>query len=143
MALEGPIIVIEDDPNDTDVISTAFAELGVKNRILTYNMAIDALRYLEVTKEQPLLILCDVRMPGMDGLSFLQTIYDTEYLRRKSIPFIFFTVLATPDIINKAYDLGVQGFYKKAGNYTALKDQLLSIVVYWKHCLHPNSELGD
>jgi CheY-like chemotaxis protein len=143
MALEGPIIVIEDDPNDTDVISTALTELGVKNNIVTFNLAKDALAYLWETKEKPLLILSDVRMPEMDGLTLLQSIYNAEYLKKKSIPFIFFTVLASTDIINRAYDLGVQGFYQKADNYTKLKDQLLSIVVYWKQCLHPNSELGE
>jgi CheY-like chemotaxis protein len=143
MALEGPIIVIEDDPNDTDVISTALTELGVKNSIVTFNLAKEALAYLWETKEKPLLILSDVRMPEMDGLTLLQSIYSAEYLKKKSIPFIFFTVLASSDIINRAYDLGVQGFYKKADNYTKLKDQLLSIVVYWKQCLHPNSELEE
>ena len=143
MALEGPIIVIEDDPNDTDVISTALTELGVKNSIVTFNLAKEALAYLWETKEKPLLILSDVRMPEMDGLTLLQSIYSAEYLKKKSIPFIFFTVLASSDIINRAYDLGVQGFYKKADNYTNLKDQLLSIVVYWKQCLHPNSELEE
>jgi CheY-like chemotaxis protein len=141
MALEGPIIVIEDDPNDTDVISTALVELGVKNSIVTFNLAREALAYLWTTKEKPLLILSDVRMPEMDGLTLLQSIYSAEYLKKKSIPFIFLTVLASTDIINRAYDLGVQGFYKKADNYTKLKDQLLSIVVYWKQCLHPNSEV--
>lgn len=140
MALIGPILVIEDDPNDTDVIEAGLKELGVQNTVIPFNSALDALEYLKVTTDKPLIILCDVRMPGMDGLAFLRTIYNSEYLRKKSIPFVFFTMLATPEIINKAYDLGVQGFYKKATSFTALKDQLLAIVIYWKHCLHPNSE---
>ncbi|MEO6914241.1 MAG: response regulator, partial [Chitinophagaceae bacterium] len=114
MALDGPILVIEDDPNDTDVISAALRELGVKNTVRPFNAASDALEYLLDTPDKPLIILCDVRMPGMDGLSFLKTIHQNEYLKKKTIPFIFFTVVATPDIINKAYDFGVQGFYKKA-----------------------------
>src|SRR5690349_11620286 len=140
MALNGPVLVIEDDPNDTEVIEAAIKDIGVRNEVRTFNSANDALDYLQNTEEQPLLILCDVRMPGMDGLAFLQTIYQDEYLRKKSIPFIFFTVIVTPDIVNRAYDLGVQGFYKKPTNYTALKDQLLAILVYWRNCLHPNSD---
>ena len=132
--------MIEDDPNDTEVIQAAIKDIGVRNQVRTFNSAGDALDYLRGTGEQPLLILCDVRMPGMDGLAFLQTIYNDEHLRKKSIPFIFFTIIVTPDIVNRAYDLGVQGFYKKASNYTALKDQLLSIFVYWQNCLHPNSD---
>lgn len=140
MAITGPILVIEDDPNDTDVISAGFKELGVKNEVKPFNSALDALEYLKATSDKPLIILCDVRMPGMDGLAFLQYIYNSEHLRKKSIPFVFFTAMASPDIINKAYELGVQGFYKKATSFTALKDQLLSILIYWRHCLHPNSD---
>lgn len=139
MALSGPILVIEDDPNDTDVISAGFKELGVKNAVIPFNNAHDALDYLKVTTDKPLIILCDIRMPGMDGLAFLRYINNNQFLKKKTIPFIFFSELATPEIINTAYELGVQGFYKKATSFIALKDQLLAILVYWKHCLHPNS----
>lgn len=139
MALNGPILIIDDDANDTEVVVAALKEIGAKNELKTFASAPEALEYLTVTTDKPLVILCDVRMPGMDGLGFLKTIARTEYLRKKVIPFIFFTEIASPEIVDEAYDIGVQGFYKKAGSYDTVKEQLYSILLYWSRCLHPNS----
>ncbi len=140
MALNGPILLIEDDSNDADVIMTAIKELGVKNELKRFDKAQDAIDYLMVTTDKPLVILSDIRMPELDGLAMFKHIENTEYLRKKSIPFIFLTEIATREIINEVYDIGVQGFFKKQSSYTALKDQLLSILVYWEKCLHPNKD---
>lgn len=140
MALHGPVLVIEDDTSDADAIAAAVRELGVKNEVKPFASGQQALDYLAVTTDKPLVILSDIRMPGMDGLSLLQTIQNTPFLRDKAIPFVFFTGIATPDIVNKAYKNGVQGFYKKANSYGELKDQIFAILAYWTRSLHPNME---
>ena len=140
MALTGPVLVIEDDTTDADVIATAIAELGATNEVLRFTVGWQALDYLMTTTDQPMLIMCDIRMPGMNGLALLREIHNTEYLRHKAIPFIFFTALVSPQIVNEAYDIGVQGFFRKADSYTKVKDQILSILLYWNRCLHPNSD---
>jgi CheY-like chemotaxis protein len=140
MALNGPILIVEDDYNDADVVATAIAELGISNELKKFDRAQKAIDYLMVTTDKPLAILCDIRMPELDGLAMLKHIFNTEYLRKKAIPFVFLTEIATKEIVNEAYDIGVQGFFKKQSSYSALKDQLLSIFVYWKKCLHPNSD---
>ena len=141
MVVQRPVLIIEDDLNDSDVMKTAISELGVKNDVKIFVNAKEALEYLMVTEDRPLLILSDVRMPGLDGLTFLKSICSNDYLRKKSIPFVFFTGVINPDIVNRAYEMGVQGFFKKATNYMALKDQLLAILIYWKQSIHPNSEI--
>jgi CheY-like chemotaxis protein len=135
-----PILIIDDDQNDADVIEQAIIELGVHNEIKKFDGAQVAINYLMTTNDTPLVILCDIRMPVLDGLSFLKHIHTTEYLRRKSIPFIFFTGIVTDDIIDEAFIYSVQGFFKKAASYTELKEQLLSVLMYWKRSLHPNSK---
>ena len=139
MALKGPVIIVEDDPNDAEVIVAAIKEIGIPNEARVMNKAEEAYDYLHTTKEQPFLILCDIRMPQTDGLALRDRIMKNEYLRKKSIPFIFFTGMVSQDIINTAYDLEVQGFYQKAFSYQGIKDQLLAIFIYWKHSLHPNT----
>lgn len=139
MALIGPILLIEDDDNDADVIATAIKELGVKNELKRFNLAQEAIDYLMITKDKPFVILCDIRMPILDGMAMLKHISKTEYLRKKAIPFLFFSEIASQHFINEAYDIGVQGFFKKESTYTAIKQQILSILIYWEKCLHPNS----
>ncbi|MEJ7766726.1 MAG: response regulator, partial [Chitinophagaceae bacterium] len=59
----------------------------------------------------------------------------------KSIPFLFFTGAVSPEIVNEAYCLEVQGFYRKGSNYAALKRQIHIICTYWEGCLHPNKTI--
>jgi CheY-like chemotaxis protein len=129
---------VEDDFNDAEVIVSAIKDLGLPNEIKHMRLATEAYDYLMRTDDKPFIILCDVRMPIMNGLEFRKKIVDTEYLRRKSIPFVFYTVLVSQEIVNEAYDLHVQGFYEKAKSYEGIKDQLHSILTYWKQCIHPN-----
>ena len=139
MAINGPIIVVDDDRNDVDVISEAVKNIGIQNSVLPFYTALEAYDYLLHTEEKPFLILCDVRMPELDGLLFRKKICSNELLRKKSIPFIFFTGIVSHDIVNEAYNMNVQGFYRKEVGYEAIKEQLLTICIYWKNCLHPNS----
>jgi len=143
MALQGPIVLVEDDHNDAEVITAAIHEIGIPNKIQVLHDAREAFDYLMQTDEQPFVILCDIRMPLMDGLSFRKNICENEFLRKKSIPFVFYTGLVSQEMVNEAYDMDVQGFYLKAKSYEGVKDQLQSILRYWSQCLHPNRDLGD
>ncbi len=138
MALKGAILITEDDPNDAEVVATAIKEIGIPNETRLIYKAEEVYDYLCTTREQPYLILCNIRMAGTDGLAFRRKIIGYDYLRRKSIPFVFFTEVVSQEIVNIAYDLDVQGFYQKAKSYGGLRDQLLTIFVYWKQSLHPD-----
>jgi CheY-like chemotaxis protein len=130
---------VEDDTNDAEIIKKAISEVGVLNPVLIFETAQEAFAFLVHTEERPFIILCDIRMPSIDGLSFRKNIMRHEALRKKSIPFIFFTAMVSQEIVNEAYDMEVQGFYKKATSFPAMKEQLLTICLYWKQCLHPNA----
>jgi len=77
----------------------------------------------------------------MNGLAFRQKIMENAFLRKKSIPFVFYTGLVSQEMVNEAYDMEVQGFYQKAKSYEGVKDQLYSILIYWRQCLHPNKDI--
>jgi len=139
MSKTGPIILVEDDPNDMDVIESAIKDNGVKNRIVCFDGAAKAMDYLLTTTDKPFIILCDIRMKGMNGLEFRDAINADDYLRKKAIPFVFLTAAVSQDIVDIAYDLTVQGFIPKPKVYGELKKQLGKIIDYWAMCLHPNS----
>ena len=139
MSARGPIILIEDDMNDVDVITAALEACDCTNGIHTFLNAKDALAYFATTSEQPFIILCDIHLPGMNGLELRNIINQNDFLRRKSIPFIYYTALVSNEIICEAYDLTVQGFFKKSSDFNEMKQQMSSIVNYWSMCMHPNS----
>src|SRR4051812_20587707 len=111
MSRAQPIIVIDDDTNDVEVMEAAIQEIGVQNEVKKFQNAQSAYDYLCVTTDQPLIILSDIHMPGMDGLSLLKKIQKSDYLRKKAIPFVMFTGLASQQLVDEAFFNGVQGYY--------------------------------
>lgn len=139
MSKTGPIIIVEDDANDLDVIQSALKDNGVTNAIIAFDAAPKAMAYLLKTSDKPFVILCDIRMKGMNGLEFRDAINDDEYLRKKAIPFVFLTAAVSQEIVDVAYDLTVQGFMEKPKTYEEMKALLHEVISYWKRCWHPNS----
>ena len=140
MSIAGPIVCIEDDIDDQHLMNLAFTELRVTNELCFFDNGEKALQFLKTTPQKPFLILCDLNMPGISGLELRKLLNENEYLRKKSIPFLFVTTGASPRAVEVAYDETVQGFFKKADTYAGIKEQLRLIVDYWRSCLHPNSD---
>lgn len=139
MSCRGPIIAIEDDADDQFLLKTAITELGINNKVLFFENGLEAMIFLESTREQPFLILCDINMPVMNGLELRERIDKNEHLRRKAIPFVFLSTADNPKIVEVAYESKIQGFYKKLSNFVDYKKQISIIYEYWQHCLHPNT----
>ena len=137
MAVYGPVLIVEDDANDAEVIQAAISSFGIKNELKIFHSAPDAYRYLMDTDDKPMVILCDVHMPVLDGLAFLKQIQANEYLRCKAIPFIFYTGLESQKLINDAFEIGIQGYYVKAHHFEKIKEQLYGILAYWNNSCHP------
>jgi CheY-like chemotaxis protein len=136
---QGPIVMVEDDLDDREIISEIFQSLKISNEIVWFNDGSEALAYLQTTEQQPFLILCDVNLPKMDGFEFRIEINKDERLRKKSIPFIFFSTNARQSSVAKAYDLTVQGYFVKNDSLEELRNTIFMIINYWNHCKHPNS----
>jgi len=139
MSLKGPIISIEDDADDQYLLQSVLEEMQISNKLYFFNNGLDALNYLQETKEQPFLILCDINMPVMNGLELRQTIDNNEYLKKKAIPFVFLSTSGSANLVEVAYESTIQGYYKKASGFDAFKNQIALIIEYWKACLHPNN----
>lgn len=142
---DGPLVYIEDDEDDQFLFQQAVRELGFTNQIHAFGNGQEALTYLESTTDKPLLILCGLNMPVLGGLELRRIIDGNEYLKQKSIPFIYFTTAASPAQVAQAYRGDIQGFHVKGHEFGALKAQLHLIITYWQSCLHPNSfwQLGS
>jgi len=139
MARNGPVIIIEDDVDDEDILKTVLHELRVDNKVICFEYCTDAWEYLKTTPDKPLVIFCDINLPKQSGLDFKQQIDEDEHLRMKSIPFIFYSTTASQQTINEAYTkMTVQGFFTKANNYKDIKRLIRIILDYWLNCKHPN-----
>ena len=139
MSKTGPIILIEDDEDDKNIFTTIVRELGYKNPIIWHENTDETFNYLCNTVDSPFVIFSDVNLPGTNGLEFKKKIDDIPELRRKSIPYIFYSTSANQHDVNTAYtQMTVQGFFKKEGDYDTMKANIGLILQYWSVCRHPN-----
>lgn len=135
----GPIVIAEDDSDDQELISDALRVSKIENELRIFRNGKELYDYLCVTKEKPLIILCDINMPVMDGFQLREAIQRDEFLRRKSIPFVFLSTDASPKAVERAYDLNVQGFFKKPNSFDSFRDMLKLCIDYWCLCKHVNN----
>ncbi len=138
--IDGPIVLIEDDEDDQEIFEEVLKELNIPNKLILFSHSEDAYNFLANTSEQPYLIISDVNLPGFSGLEFKNKLDSNERLRKKSIPFIFYSTSAEKKYVTEAYlYLTVQGYFIKAHSYKDIKEQVKTIFEYWKICQHPNS----
>jgi len=140
MALTGPIIVIDDDRDDQEIMQDACRELGYSNQLLFFDIPTTAVEYLKTTTDSPFIIFSDVNLPRQNGIEFKREIDSNPLLRQKSIPFVFFSTYVDKHSVEIAYkELSIQGFFQKSSNYEELKTSIKLIIDYWKICKHPNN----
>ena len=137
----GPIILIEDDVEDKDVFQDILNDLKISNPVIWFQNCDDAFSYLKMTPEQPFIIFCDLNLPGLSGIECKSQIDDNKELKKKSIPFVFFSTSVDQKAVENAYtQMTVQGFFQKKNTYSELKDTVKLILAYWDECKHPNSK---
>ena len=134
----GPIIIIEDDTDDQEILTEVFKELTCTNEIIFFGDGEDALKYLTETEIEPFIIFSDINMPKLSGMELRQKIHQNEDLRLKSIPYLFFSTSAEQSHVVDAYSKSIQGFFIKPAKYNELKDTIKTIIDYWVKCVSPN-----
>ena len=138
MNKNGPIIIIEDDQDDQQILGDALKDLEFSNEVIFFSDGEKALQYLLTSEVNPFLILSDINMPKLDGIALRAKIHNNEQLRLRCIPYLFFTTAASQDAVVDAYSKSVQGFFVKPPSYTEVKRILKNIILYWQDCRSPN-----
>ncbi|WP_264537533.1 response regulator [Flavobacterium sp. N1736] len=134
----GPIIIIEDDLDDQELLNDVFLSLNYSNEIVFFSDGEQALQYLTDTLIEPFIIFSDINMPRLSGMELRNKIHENEDLRIKSIPYLFFSTSAEQSYIIDAYSKSIQGFFVKPSDYEEIKSTIHVIVEYWLKCVSPN-----
>ena len=134
----GPIIIIEDDAGDQELLNMVFEELKFSNKIIFFRDGEMALEYLTTSVIEPFIILSDINMPRLNGLELREKVHNNEDLRLKCIPYLFFSTSAEQSHVVDAYSKSVQGFFVKPNSLEELKRTIKIIVEYWQECESPN-----
>jgi len=138
MNKKGPIIIIEDDQDDQEILLEVFTGLNYSNEIIFFGDGEKALKYLTETSVEPFIIFSDINMPKLNGMELRAKVHENEDLRLKSIPYLFFSTIAEQQDVVDAYSKSIQGFFVKPLSFTELKSLIKNIVEYWQACVSPN-----
>jgi CheY-like chemotaxis protein len=117
------ILVVDDEPDVADLFRQRFRrEVRDDTYVMHFaNSGEDALQQLgEGIQPQLIVILSDINMPGMDGLTLLERIKQ----RFPEIPVMMVTAYGDDERRRRASDLGACEFLAKPVDFDALKAQL-------------------
>jgi CheY-like chemotaxis protein len=134
----GPVIIIEDDADDQDVLTEIFKKLNYPNKILFFFNGEEALDFINTSSDSPFLILSDINMPKLNGFALREKLKTDAKLNIKCIPYLFFSSALNQKSVIDAYSLSVQGFFVKQNSMLELEKTIFAIMEYWRRCAAPN-----
>jgi len=117
------VMVVDDDVVSRIALKDLMGRAGFSD-IVDFEDGQAAWEYLQ-TGPMPVLCCCDVRMPKMTGIEFLQHIRKNK--RLAPMPFILITSGSERDVVNKAIVLGVGGYIVKPFNRNAATQKLIEV----------------
>lgn len=138
MNRNGPVVVIEDDPDDQEILARVFKRLNYSNEVVFFYDAHEALDFLNKEDVTPFLVLSDINMPKLDGFALRDRVNTDQELQVKCIPYLFFSTASDQRLVVEAYKMSVQGYFVKPETISELEHTIRLIMDYWKKCIAPN-----
>lgn len=136
MATLRPILLVEDSPNDVELILTSLHEAHLVNEISVTNdgeQALDYLfrrgRYAQRTSPDPAVIMLDLKMPKVDGREVLRRLRADPDL--KLIPVVVLTSSREEQDLFETYNLGANAYLVKPVDFEAFTAAVSKLGVFW------------
>ena len=121
------IMIIDDAPDQIELMQTVFYMIDSTLRIATVNDGADALEHLRASPQnRPKVILLDLKMPRMSGQEVLENIKADPTL--KTIPVCAFSSSDNPKDILGAYERGASFYFRKPSGI----DQIVKFAEHFK-----------
>lgn len=129
------ILLVDDDPNDIELALQALAEHRLANDIAVVNDGEQALDFLyrrgrfEASDGTPAVVLLDLKMPRVDGLTVLRTIKSDPAL--KTIPVVMLTSSREERDLIASYELGVNAYVVKPVGFPEFMEAIKQLGFFW------------
>jgi two-component system, response regulator len=128
------ILLVEDNPNDLELALHAFRKHNFANNIEVARDGQEALDYLSGSKDRPAgllprLVLLDLKLPKVDGLTVLREIRANPALRH--LPVVVLTSSRQEHDIVESYNLGVNSYIVKPVDFDKFVETVQTLGLYW------------
>lgn len=127
-----PILLVEDNPVDVDLTLRAFQRHHLANPVQVARDGEEALGWMvrwEAGEPLPAVILLDLNLPRVNGLTVLETLKSKPLTRR--VPVVVLTTSKEDRDIVAAYELGANSYIVKPVEFEAFMEVARQIKLYW------------
>lgn len=131
------ILLIEDDPDDRELMKLAFAKSNIRHNLATVSDGAEALDYLLGEGEfsgrnssvMPALILLDLDLPRISGVEVLKRIRANPQI--KLLPVVVISSSSEPKDLIDSYINGCNSYIRKPIHFTQLQNFVKEVGTYW------------
>ncbi|MGN6419596.1 MAG: response regulator [Pseudobacter sp.] len=132
-----PIWIVDDDTDDHELIREIFREMKYEHPLQLFSTAEEMLHFLQESGSAPFIIISDLHLPKMNGLELREGMLRTPNNKFHSVPFIFWSTIASDAQVKEAFNLRAHGFFVKERTFLQWKNTLVKIIDYWTSSLLP------
>lgn len=133
---EFEIIIVEDDPNDAELITRSLKKHNLANKLILLKDGAEALDFFfgqgsfaQMDDGKPRVILLDLKLPKVSGIEVLRKIKSED--RTKKIPVVILTSSREDRDLKDAYDLGVNSYVTKPIQFDEFAKVVSELGMYW------------
>ncbi len=130
------LLLVEDNPEDVELILTALQDNNLANRVVVVNDGAEALDYLRRTgnhagreADQPAVVLLDLKLPKVDGLQVLREMRADPAL--KLIPVVIMTSSRQESDLVEGYRLGTNAYVVKPIDFGQFVESVKNVGLFW------------
>jgi len=143
-----PVLVVEDNANDLELMLEALQEHHLANRVDVARDGEEALEYLRRAGRyaarppgDPVVVLLDLKMPRVDGIEVLRAVKGDEALR--SIPVVMVTSSREEQDLVRSYQLGANAYVVKPVDFAGFVTAVKELGTFWAVLNEPPPQRGD
>ena len=131
------ILLVEDNPDDVDLTLRALKKNNITNKVIVAKDGVEALDYLHGTgmyagrdtKELPVVIMLDLKLPKINGMEVLRNIRQDELNRL--IPVVILTSSVEQKDVVEGYKLGANSYIRKPVDFEQFVEAVKILGLYW------------
>jgi two-component system, response regulator len=131
------ILLVEDSPDDIKLTLRAFQRSHLMNPIEVTRDGVEALDFLfargahvgRADMPLPTVVLLDLKLPRLDGLSVLRAIREDD--RTRFLPVVIMTSSKEEQDLVSGYSLGANSYVRKPVDFAEFLEAVRVLGIYW------------
>jgi CheY-like chemotaxis protein len=131
------ILLVEDNPDDEALTIRALRKAHVSNEVIVARDGAEALEYLFAEgkfqgrnlKDQPQIVLLDLKLPKIDGLQVLERIRSDK--RTELLPVVILTTSKEEKDLIGGYSRGANSYVAKPVDFIEFTEAVKNLGMYW------------